>query len=185
MSICVYFFPYRFWWEMWYLLLRLAHMTLYVWVLPGNVSWRALCEWTASRRCRSWRSERPSGWSGVSLVFVGAWQCSYSGDISAYLWRFQMLRLKETTRTQSDSQQFCRCKQFDSSCVKPADELHPFSSCWRFCNMGFVKSGFKTVCAQVYISLLMEKTKQESVSVAMETAYWSHNHISLMQFQPW
>lgn len=131
---------------MWYLLLRLAHMTLYVWVLPGNVSWRALCEWTASRRCRSWRSERPSGWSGVSLVFVGAWQCSYSGDISAYLWRFQMLRLKETTRTQSDSQQFRRCKQFGSSCVKPADALHPFSSCWRFCNMGFVKSGFKTVC---------------------------------------
>lgn len=119
----------------------MAHMTLDVWVLPGNVSWRALCEWTACRRCRSWRSERPSGWSGVSLVFVGAWQCSYSGDISAYLWRFQMLQLKETRQKQSDSQQFRICKQFGSSCVKVADSVRPSSSNWQFCNMWFVKSG--------------------------------------------
>lgn len=123
-------------------------------VLPGNVSWRVLGEWTASRRCRSWRNARPSGWSSVSLVFAGAWQCSYSGDTSAYWGRFQALRLGETTQTDSQhfSHRFLRYKQFSMRSAKPADavclvrgrifSIRVISSNCQFCNMWHAKSGF-------------------------------------------
>lgn len=51
---------------------------------PGNVSLRARGGWTACHRCRSWRSARPSGWSGASWACAGAWRCSYSGGTWAY-----------------------------------------------------------------------------------------------------
>lgn len=51
---------------------------------PGNVSLRAHGGWTACHRCHSWRSARPSEWSGASWACAGAWQCSYSGGTWAY-----------------------------------------------------------------------------------------------------
>lgn len=83
---------------------------------PGNVSLRAHGGWTACRRCRSWRSARPSGWSGASWACAGAWRCSYSGGTWAYWWLGVRPRLQGGQRNKhggknKNTRLTCRCTE--------------------------------------------------------------------------
>lgn len=69
---------------------------------PGNVALRAHGGWTACHRCHSWRSVRPSGWSGASWACAGAWRCSYSGGTWAYWWLGVRPRLDRDRNTRPD-----------------------------------------------------------------------------------